>query len=668
MTKSIHATWTEANQQSLTAEIQRIRTLLLQAVAAKDGELQQPASEETAQGQEEIRAADTENRPSPPAALDQLCRIFNLSDFERDILVLCAAIELDSSFSSLCAGVQENSQHTWPTFSLALAVLPNAHWSAFSPDAPLRYWRLLNITPSQTLVTSPLHIDEQILHYLTGIRHLHEQLRGYIRPLPFSGHDQPVPSHDGLAEKISAVWSTPVPQYPLVQVFGSDLDGRRQIALSAAGRAGFNVHLIAAETLPSSPAEFDQLLRLWERQAVLNNSVLFIDCEHIGNVEEGKRKQLDRFVEEVAGAVVISALEPLSFPLRRSRLYEVAQPTRKEQQTLWEAHLAPADPEGRISIERYVSQFNLSGAKIQDVCEQSCLEASGDSGGKNLGDRIWEACHRQTRPDLQGLAQRIETLATWDDLVLPANQLHILQEIIVHVRQRTRVYDQWGFRRKFARGLGISALFSGPSGTGKTMAAEVLAGALDLDLYRIDLSRVVSKYIGETEKNLGRVFDGAEDSAAILLFDEADALFGKRSEVKDSHDRYANIEVSYLLQRMETYRGLAILTTNLKEALDEAFSRRIRFMVSFPFPGRKARERIWARIFPDQTPTGNLDMTKLSRLNITGGSIYNIALQAAFIAADENSPVDMSHLLRAVRSEYAKKEKPLMDSELRGWL
>jgi len=667
MTRNMPTTWTKANQQYLTAEIHRIRTLL-EAVAATGAERQQAVAQETAQRQGEIPAAGMENRLTPPAALDQLCHIFNLSDFERDIVVLCAAIELDSSFSSLCAGIQESSQHPWPTFSLALAVLPNAHWSAFAPDAPLRYWRLLNMTPSQTLVTSPLHIDEQILHYLTGIQHLHEQLRGYIRPLAVSGHTQPVPSQAELAEQISAVWSRPVPQYPLVQMFGADLDGRRQVALSAAGRAGLNVHLLVAETLPSSPVEFDQLLRLWERQAVLNNSVLLIDCQHIDHVEESKRKLLDRFVEEVSGAVVISAPEPLSFPLKRSCLYEIAKPTRKEQQALWETHLASDDPEAGISIERFVSQFNLSRAGIQDICEQSRPEAADDSGGKHLEDRIWEAGQRQTRPELQGLAQRIETRATWDDLVLPANQLHILHEIIIHVRQRTRVYDQWGFRRKSARGLGISALFSGPSGTGKTMAAEVLAGALGLDVYRIDLSRVVSKYIGETEKNLGRVFDGAEDSAAILLFDEADALFGKRSEVRDSHDRYANIEVSYLLQRMETYRGLAILTTNLKEALDEAFTRRIRFMVSFPFPGRKARERIWARIFPEQTPTEDLDMAKLAQLNITGGSIYNIALQAAFIAADENRSVAMPHLLQAVRSEYAKLEKPLMDSELRGWL
>jgi SpoVK/Ycf46/Vps4 family AAA+-type ATPase len=232
------------------------------------------------------------------------------------------------------------------------------------------------------------------------------------------------------------------------------------------------------------------------------------------------------------------------------------------------------------------------------------------------------------------------------------------------------VYETWGFAAKSSRGLGISALFAGASGTGKTMAAEVLANELHLDLYRIDLSSVVSKYIGETEKNLRRVFDAAESGGAILLFDEADALFGKRSEIKDSHDRYANIEVSYLLQRMEAYRGLAILTTNMKESLDTAFLRRIRFVVNFPFPDATQRAEIWRHIYPTTVPTEGIDVNKLAQLNVAGGNIRNIALNAAFLAADERGAqsVRMKHLLRAARSEYAKLDKPLTDGEIRDWV
>src|SRR5262249_35465191 len=242
-----------------------------------------------------------------------------------------------------------------------------------------------------------------------------------------------------------------------------------------------------------------------------------------------------------------------------------------------------------------------------------------------------------------------------------------LHRIAAHVRHRAKVYEDWGFAARSSRGPGISALFAGPSGTGKTMAAEVLAGELRLDLYRIDLSSVVSKYIGETEKNLRRIFDAAEEGGAVLLFDEADALFGKRSEVKDSHDRYANIEVGYLLQRMEAYRGLAVLTTNLKNSLDPAFLRRIRFVVQFPFPDALQRAEIWRRVFPPNTPTEGLDINVLARLNVAGGNIRNIALNAAFLAADAGEPVRMAHLLQAAQSEYAKPEKPLTEVETAGW-
>jgi SpoVK/Ycf46/Vps4 family AAA+-type ATPase len=269
---------------------------------------------------------------------------------------------------------------------------------------------------------------------------------------------------------------------------------------------------------------------------------------------------------------------------------------------------------------------------------------------------------------LDGLAQRIEPLARWDDLVLPQAQIDLLRQIVGQASQRTKVYQDWGFAAKSARGLGLAVLFSGVSGTGKTMAAEVLAGELELDLYRIDLASVVSKYIGETEKNLRRLFDAAQESGAILFFDEADALFGKRSEVKDSHDRYANIEVSYLLQRMEAYDGLAILTTNLKSALDSAFLRRIRFIVQFPFPDASQRAEIWRRIFPKETPVEGLDFAKLSKLNIPEGSIRNVAMNAAFLAANDGQRVRMAHLLSAARAEYGKMERPLTDAEIGGWL
>jgi SpoVK/Ycf46/Vps4 family AAA+-type ATPase len=366
--------------------------------------------------------------------------------------------------------------------------------------------------------------------------------------------------------------------------------------------------------------------------------------------------------------------------------FEVTQPTATEQRQLWQQSLKAvldaenAEPNGtaiRTQIDKLVSHFSLSPLAIQTVCDQSLAQQSASAcpphssecltAHLTLVEHLWRNCLSYARPKLEELAQPIRTQVTWDDLVLPDKEKQILQTITAQVRQRAKVYEKWGFANKGQRGLGISVLFAGSSGTGKTLAAEVLANELHLDLYRIDISSVVSKYIGETEKNLRRIFDAAEMGGAILLFDEADALFGKRSEVKDSHDRYANMEVAYLLQRMEAYRGLAILTTNLKNSLDQAFLRRLRFVVQFPFPDAVQRAEIWQRVFPKLTPTENLSYHKLARLSVPGGNIRNIALNAAFLAADADSPVQMQHILQSAQSEYIKLERPLTEAEIKGW-
>jgi SpoVK/Ycf46/Vps4 family AAA+-type ATPase len=347
------------------------------------------------------------------------------------------------------------------------------------------------------------------------------------------------------------------------------------------------------------------------------------------------------------------------------RTLEVEKPTRDEQRRVWQTLLGEATAPVNGHLGALVSQFNFTVPAIR----ASVQEALGSGAeGEALARALWDAGRAQARPRLEDLAQRIVSRSTWDDLVLPEAERAMLREIAAHVAHRTTVYETWGFHALGTRGLGISALFAGASGTGKTMAAEVLADVLRLDLYRIDLSGVVSKYIGETEKNLRRVFDAAEDGGAILFFDEADALFGKRSEVKDSHDRYANIEINYLLQRMESYQGLAVLATNMKGALDPAFLRRIRFVVNFPFPDATQRAELWRRMFPPPTPTEGLDVVTLARLSIAGGNIRNIALNAAFLAAQAAEPVRMPHILRAVRSEYAKLERPLSEIETRDFV
>jgi len=344
-----------------------------------------------------------------------------------------------------------------------------------------------------------------------------------------------------------------------------------------------------------------------------------------------------------------------------SLVVEVAKPTPREQQVLWQQALGNAAP---ASPPHLASQFRLTPVAIQQIA-QEVLRTGADLTPAQLHRRLWDSCLVASRPQLDRLAQPIDPKATWHDLVLPPDDIALLRQIADQVRLRNTVYETWGFSRKMNRGMGISALFAGESGTGKTMAAEVIANELRLNLYRIDLSSVVSKYIGETEKNLRQLFDAAEDGGAILFFDEADALFGKRSEVKDSHDRYANIEINYLLQRMEVYSGLAILATNMKSSLDPAFVRRLRFIVPFPFPGVNERQQMWQKVFPSLKLTRDLDFQRLAQLNLTGGSIHNVALNAAFLAARQRQPITMPLVLQAARAEFRKLNKPVDEAEFR---
>lgn len=356
-------------------------------------------------------------------------------------------------------------------------------------------------------------------------------------------------------------------------------------------------------------------------------------------------------------------------PLRMHRLmvpYEVNKVAPAGQRQLWEIALGSKAPQLDDAIDQLAEQFRLSAETIMTLGKSAVSRQDGENSRD--AERLRSACRSVARPRLDMLAERIVPASGWDDLILPEMQKQTLRQLAAQARNRMTVNERWGFAARGRRGLGLSALFSGPSGTGKTLAAEVLAAELNLDLYRIDLSAVVSKYIGETEKNLKQVFDAAETGGVLLLFDEADALFGKRAEVKDSHDRYANIEVGYLLQRMESFQGLAILTTNVKSALDKSFQRRLRFIVDFPFPDAAQREAIWAHAFPAQTPTKSLDPARLAHLNMAGGNIRNIAVNAAFLAAESHSPVTMRHILEAAQLEAAKVERPISEVEIREWV
>lgn len=632
--------WTDINQQYLVAEFARLKALL-------KGE----DSGEASAAIERLEAA----LPSP-SAIDCLADCFALSRFERDLLLLCAGVEMDSELALLCGTFHRNANREYASFGLALSVFSDPHWSALTPSRPLRRWRLLEVGNETGLSSARLRIDERILHYLAGINALDSRLQPLLRS---RGRAETIAdAHDKTVQSILTALQDRQTTHTVIQLIGDDPDGQADSAAGIAAELGVGLHVMKAVDIPVGAHELEAFVLLWQREAALLGSALLIECP-----ERTHAAAVVRLAENLGDLLFITGQEALE--LHDSLRFKIDKPAPPEQRRLWEQALGSAVLKLNGSLEGVASQFRLSAKTILATgAEIRTAIAISDAPD----DALWQACRTLGRRNLEDLAVRIEPLSTWDELILPEAQKAILRQVAAHVRNRLKVCEDWGFARKSSRGLGLSTLFAGESGTGKTMAAEVLANELHLDLYRIDLSSVVSKYIGETEKNLRRVFDAAEDCGAILLFDEADALFGKRSEVKDSHDRYANIEVSYLLQRMEAYSGLAILTTNMKTALDVAFQRRLRFIVQFPFPDAEQREAIWRSVFPQATPTDRLDYRKLAQMHVAGGNIRNIAFNAAFLAADADEPIGMAHLLHAAHGEGAKRERPLSDAETRGWV
>jgi hypothetical protein len=630
------------------------------------------ASDERLERAEAELAAASET--TPPPALILLGQLLGLSRFEREMLVLAVAMELDTSIPGLCGQAQGDANRCYPTFALGLALFDEPAWDALSPEHPLRYWRLIEINQAggQPLTSSPVRADERIVDYAKGLNYLDDRLGPLFTPLGFLPHEgtELPASQKALADAITRhLRCAPTGRdLPVVELLGSDAAGKQLVAAHVARGLNLQVYRLPATLLPTQALELETLARLWQRECLLLPMALYLDLmgAETEASQPGQAAALSRALARMGGVIFLDTRDVWPGIVQGSFPVDVAKPTATEQEAEWRAVLGADAGDGPAKL---AGQFNLGHAAIQQIARQALATDEGDA--RSSSDRVWDACLAHTRPRLDQLAQRLQPKATWQDIVLPDAESTLLHQIAAQVDQRSRVYQAWGFGQKMSRGLGISVLLAGEPGTGKTMAAEVLANQLRLNLYRIDLSAVVSKYIGETEKNLRRLFDAAEDGGAVLFFDEADALFGKRSEVKDSHDRYANIEINYLLQRMEAFGGLAILATNMKSSLDQAFMRRLRFVVNLPFPGVAQRKQMWQKVFPPQTPTlppdrpGGLDFDQLARLNLTGGNIHSAALNAAFLAAQAGGPVTMALVMEAARTELKKLGRVVNELEFR---
>lgn len=567
---------------------------------------------------------------------------FTLSPFETELLLMAAGIALDPAVA-----VDIGRQGAL-TPALALSRIEGGSWDAFAPEAALQRWSLLTWSSAGNWLDARLAIDPWLCDWVAGLSDSCSSAARGAKALVVP--DMLPAAWEAISGAIAdRLRSTLEP--PVIRIGGVDRIGRLMVARQAALALGLVPYLVPAGEFPLSSDGQRALARLWERETLLCRALPVID-----DVEDAAPAAVAGFAEQFEPPLILtSASAELARPVA---LFELPPLGYAARQALWANALDL--PEDTAGLDRLAYQFSLPPADLIHAATEARVLAKG----ANRIDAAWAQARQRARRDLGTNVTRIMPEVGLDDLIVPAAQRAMLEALCDQVVNQSTVYGRWGMESASGRGLGITALFSGPSGAGKTTAAEAIANALGLDLLHVDLSQVVSKYIGETSKNLDRVFAGAEAGGSVLLFDEADAIFGKRSEVKDSHDRYANMEVSYLLQRMERYRGLAILTTNQKGGLDDAFLRRIRFIVHFPFPDQQLRAELWRRALPADRLARTPDWDELSKLSVAGGSIRNIALNAAFLAAAEGEHITSAHLLRAIAAESAKTEQTPMHLQL----
>lgn len=619
--------------------------------------------------------------------LVQLSRCFHLNEFELNTFMICLAPQIDTRYEKLYGYLQNDMTRKTPSVDLILNLLCHTAeerlqaLTYFNSELPLQRFGLIEKIESE--VGTPgahyfLKADPRITNYVLRNNSIDNRLIDNMVIFPPCRWNEVVIDNtlkSRLQKLFQLSLADDTAQRPIFYFQGRSGVGKKTIAGALCSEASIVLAVVDMRYLLGNPDSLRQKTRLILREGLLQPCAVYFDhLEKLELVYEENPLLFNGFIQalqELNWITFLGSENPMpSCLLDLAPIYpvKIPAPDHTAQRMLWEIHLnGTLNSNEKLDCNQLTTRFDLTGKQIVNairLAQQNARVQNPENGNLTIND-FFEASRVQSQPRLSALARKIESRFSWDDLVLPDDKKNQLKELANWVKYRQKVLSDWGFSKKLSSGRGINALFVGPSGTGKTMAAEVIANKLELDLYKIDLSAVVSKYIGETEKNLNQIFAEAMHSNAILFFDEADAIFGKRSEVKDAHDRYANVEIAYLLQKMEEYEGLVILATNFRKNMDDAFTRRIHFSIEFPFPTEIYRRRIWEKIWPQETPLhSDLNLDFLARsFEISGGNIRNVALSAVFLAADDGGSVTMNHLIRATQREYQKMGKLCMKAD-----
>jgi SpoVK/Ycf46/Vps4 family AAA+-type ATPase len=629
--------------------------------------------------------------PAPPGSprVERLAQLFDLDAFEQEAVLVCLAPDVDLRYERLYAYLQDDVTRRRPSVDLILRLLaPSLEERAqarpaLSPAGRLLSKGLLTVVGDEasgqaSLLARPLRVDERIVDYLLGSDRLDARVGLYGQLFNAgTGARRVMPSEveEGLVSFLrEEALDSANTVGPVIYLYGPSGSGKRATARAACAQAGRRLLMLDLPTLLAASNERTQasMFAAVARETLLQGAVLGLDgfdCVLSDDADaRSSRTLLRRVLADQPGATLLLGEErwepALWLPGIMAVRLELHALGVTDRVRLWrnqlDGRLAPEDVAALAGRFRLVEEDAIQAVAVEATSRAVLRGADAASA-----DDFRSAARAIATPPLEGLARHVEPRYGWDDIILPADGRNQLRELCARLSHQGTVLERWGYGRKHARRRGITALFAGAPGTGKTMAAEIIAGDLGLDLYRIDLAAVVSKYIGETEKNLEKIFHAADQGEAVLLFDEADAIFGKRSEVRDARDRYANVEVAYLLQRLEAYDGLAVLTTNLRGNIDEAFVRRLDGVVEFPLPEEQERLLIWRLALPAEAPlSSDVDLGFLARkFKLAGGHIRNIALTAGFLAAEDGERIDMQHLVRATRREYQKLGKLVAESD-----
>ena len=660
----------DSPEQHLAANVELVGVVLAAALRKRQGdphaEVEHATLIEQARSVEAAIKARVDVTATANVPLDRLRDAFSLSATEVRVIVALAAFELETKLRAQARVLMADPQRVHPDAGLlAELIYAGAHRRRISEElggegrlarfALVRFDRLSD-TP---FALRRARVSERVLELLHGRDVIESELARYLERLPGRSPDSLVLEAGRLAEVTGLVTAAIAATrdgrlHPVLMLSGREGAGRKSILTTAAHGLRWSVLRVGCAGLPRDEAALRSLGPSVLREAILAQAVVVLDG--VDQVPADGRPLDELLFGKFAWplAAVVDRITGKPPPLARGTVViELPPPDEAAREQLWQRALAPT---GSPAVAAWAAERYVITPGVVDQAAQSARAkaASRDGDGAITTTDVHEGLRSVLDAKLVTLGTRITWRQTWDDLILPDDVLAEVREFIARISHRRQVYEGWGFGRKVAKGMGLSALFAGPPGTGKTMVAGIIADALKLDLYQIDLSKVMSKWIGETEKNLGGLFDAAESGHAILLFDEADSLFAKRTQVQSSNDRYANLEVNYLLQRMETFAGITILTTNNETAIDEAFTRRLSLKVDFPVPEPEERERLWRRMMPTEAAlASDIDFATLARhFEMTGGYIKNAAVRAAFLAADEGTAISAAHLLRAAKSEY----------------